>query len=80
MTRPASSATNADDAAQSSRRRALVAASTQHPLASSLVTDAYAGGGNVKEALLSQRPARLAGDRHPGQHGTHGLPDCWGWR
>jgi MFS family permease len=26
-------------------------ASTQHPLASSLVTDAYAGGGNVKEAL-----------------------------
>ncbi|MYN26259.1 MFS transporter [Duganella levis] len=26
-------------------------ASTQHPLASSLVTDAYASGGNVKEAL-----------------------------
>lgn len=26
-------------------------ASTQHPLASSLVTDAYAAGGNVKEAL-----------------------------
>ena len=26
-------------------------ASTQHPLASSLVTDAYEGGGNVKEAL-----------------------------